>query len=239
MASSVNLKSKLSNLKSKRAVVLLSGGLDSATTLYVALSRGYRCSCLIIDYAQRHRREIRSAKAIAKRAGCPCEVIRIRFPWGGSALTDRRLQVPTGRSRRRIGQGIPVTYVPARNTVFLSFAIAYAEAIRADRIFIGANAVDYSGYPDCRPVYLRAIQKVARLGTKGGVEGGTVRIESPLIRKSKAQIVRLGRRLEVPYGLTWSCYLGGRRPCGRCDSCLLRADGFRQAGLADPALVKG
>ncbi len=218
-----------------KAVVLLSGGLDSATTLYLAKKRGYRCHCLIIDYGQRHRREIRSAQAIARAAQVPARVVRLRFPWGGSALTDPALRVPQGRSLRRIAKGIPTTYVPARNTIFLSLGLGFAEAVGAESIWIGANARDYSGYPDCRPRYYRAIQRAFRLGTKCGAEGKPIRIVTPLIRKTKAQIIRLGVRLGVPYQLTWSCYLGGRNPCGACDSCLLRKKGFKEAGLNDPA----
>ena len=223
--------------KFKKAVVLLSGGLDSATVLYDALSKGYRCSCLIVDYGQRHRREIRSARAIARAAGCPSFTARVRVPWGGSALTDRKIRVPSRRSLARIGRGIPATYVPARNTIFLSLALGFAEATGAETIFIGANALDFSGYPDCRPAYYRLMQRVARVGTKAGVEGKGIRIVAPLIRLTKAQIIRKGLRLGVLYGKSWSCYLGGRRPCGRCDSCLLRAKGFREAKTADPAIL--
>lgn len=219
----------------KKAVVLLSGGLDSATALYAALAQGYRCSCLILDYGQRHRREIRSAKAVAKAAGCPSFVVKLRLPWGGSALTDRRIPVPAGRSAAQIGRGIPSTYVPARNTLFLSLALGLAEAQGASAIVIGANALDYSGYPDCRPAYYRLMRQVAKAGTKAGAEGKPAKILTPLIRLTKAQIIRQGTRLGVPYRLTWSCYLGGARPCGRCDSCLLRAKGFLEAGLKDPA----
>ena len=218
----------------RRAVVLLSGGLDSATALYVAKSRGDRCTCLIVDYGQRHRRELRSARAVARAAGCSFVLLKVCFPWGGSALTDRRIRVPLSRSAEQIGRGIPPTYVPARNTVFLSLALAHAEAIGAASVFIGATALDYSGYPDCRPPYYRAMQRVARLGTRVGQQGRGIRIETPLIRKSKAQIIRLGKRLGVPYKLTWSCYRGGRRPCGRCDSCFLRRKGFLEAGFSDP-----
>ncbi len=217
----------------KRAIVLLSGGLDSSTTLYWARARGYRCHCLVVDYGQRHRKEILAAQAIARRAGCPFSLIRIKLPWGGSALTDRRIALPKGRLPHQIGRGIPVTYVPARNTILLSHAVSLAEAIGASAIFIGANAVDFSGYPDCRPAYYRAFQKVIQQGTKAGVEGRPIRIVTPLIRKSKAQIIRLGLRLGVPFELTWSCYQGGRRPCGACDSCLLRSKGFREAGCPD------
>ena len=218
-----------------KAVVLLSGGLDSSTVLYYALKKGYRCTCLIIDYGQRHRREVQAAKKIARAAGCPSHVVRLRMPWRGSALTDRRMKVPTGRSLQKIGRGIPATYVPARNTLFLSLALGLAEAGGAEAIFIGANAIDFSGYPDCRPNYYRLMQRVARLGTKAGVEGRRIRIITPLIRKTKAQIIRKGMRLGVPYELTWSCYLGGDHPCGLCDSCQLRAKGFEEAGKKDPA----
>ena len=220
-----------------KAVVLLSGGLDSSTTLYYAKSLGYRCHCLIIDYGQRHRKEVAAAEKIARAAGCSTHRIRIRLPWGGSALTDRRLSVPRGRSLGQIGRGIPVTYVPARNTIFLSYAASLAETIGASFIFIGANFLDYSGYPDCRPAYYRAYSQVLRQGTKAGVEGRPIRIITPLIRKTKSQIIRLGMRLKVPYHLTWSCYLGGKRPCGQCDCCLLRAKGFHEAGSPDPALM--
>ena len=212
-----------------KAVVLLSGGLDSATCLYVALSRGYRCSCLIVDYGQRHRREIRSARAVARAAGCPAFTAKVRVPWAGSALTDRRIRVPVGRSLRRIGRGIPSTYVPARNTLFLSLAMGFAEALGAVAVFIGVNALDYSGYPDCRPAYYRLMRRVARVGTKAGLEGKGIRILAPLIRMTKAQIIRKGIGLGVPYEKTWSCYLGGKNACGRCDSCRLRAKGFEEA----------
>ena len=217
------------------AVILLSGGLDSATTLFIARARGFRCHALLIDYGQRHRRELAAARRVARAAECPAQVVRLRLPWGGSALTDRRTAVPLNRSAAAMRRGIPATYVPARNTLFLSLALGYAETLGATRLFIGANALDYSGYPDCRPAFYRAFTAVARQGTKVGVEGRPIRIETPLIHKTKAQIIRWGRRLGVPYALTWSCYLGGRRPCGRCDSCRLRAKGFREAGLDDPA----
>ncbi len=215
----------------KRAVVLLSGGMDSSTTLFEAQRRGWRCICLSFDYGQRHRREVRAAQAIARAAGCFCNVVRIHLPWGGSALTDRKIPMPLSRSLKEIGRGIPATYVPARNTLFLSYAVSFAEAVGASAIFIGANALDYSGYPDCRPNYYRAFAEVIRLGTRAGVEGRTIRVVTPLIRKTKAQIVRRALKLGVPLKKTWSCYLGGQRPCGKCDSCLLRAKGFQEAGL--------
>ncbi len=219
-----------------KAVVLLSGGLDSATALYLARRRGYECHCLIVDYAQRHRKEVHAARRIAKVAGADFQVVRLKFPWKGSALTDVKLAVPSKRALSRIGRGIPPTYVPARNTIFLSLALGFSEAIGASRLFIGANALDFSGYPDCRPDYYRAFQQAARLGTKAGAEGKTIRVETPLIRMSKEEIIRLGRRLGVPYELTWSCYQGRRAPCGCCDSCILRQKGFREAGYPDPAL---
>ncbi len=219
----------MSPSSSQKAVVLLSGGLDSATALYWARSKGYRCSCLLVDYGQRHRRELRSAKAIAKTAGCPSFLVKLRLPWTGSALTDSRIPVPMARSLKQIGKGIPSTYVPARNTLFLSLALGFAETIGAEAMVIGANALDYSGYPDCRPAYYRLMRQVAQVGTKTGVEGKEIQILTPLICLSKVQIIRLGRSLGVPFEKTWSCYLGGRRPCGRCDSCRIRARGFRKA----------
>lgn len=217
----------------KRAVVLLSGGLDSATTLYYALSQGCKPFCLVFDYGQRHGREIEHARMVARRAGCPVELINIRLPWKGSSLLDRTMAVAGKRQRK-----IPDTYVPARNIIFLSFALSYAEAVSAGTIYIGANAVDYSGYPDCRPQFYRAFAKASSAGTRCGVYGRPVKIATPLIGMTKAQIILLGMRLGVPYELTWSCYAGGRRPCGTCDSCRFRAKGFRQAGIDDPALGK-
>jgi len=221
-----------------RAVVLLSGGMDSATALYEARSRGETLYALSFDYGQRHRRELRAARALARAAGArEHRVVRIDLAaFGNSALTDRRIRVPRRRTLRSIGRGIPATYVPARNTILLAFALAYAETVGAARIYIGANALDYSGYPDCRPEFYRAFQRVARLGTKRGVEGKPLRIVAPLLRLSKAGIVRRGTRIGVPFHLTWSCYLGGKRPCGECDACRLRARGFREAGIRDPAV---
>jgi 7-cyano-7-deazaguanine synthase len=228
----------------------LSGGLDSATTLYLARRQGYRLRCLVCDYGQRHKREIAAAKRIARRAGVPFDVLNVRLPWKGSALLDRNIKVPTslpdGQAGLPAGQAgarsrdvnIPATYVPARNIIFLSLALSCAEAWGAQSIFIGANAIDYSGYPDCRPDFYRAFALAARRGTKTGVAGRPIAIKTPLIRLSKADIIRKGMRLGVPYALTWSCYKGGSRPCGICDSCRLRAKGFREAGLADPALKK-
>jgi 7-cyano-7-deazaguanine synthase len=210
---------------SSRAVVLLSGGLDSTTTLYYAQAKGYKCFALIFDYGQRHRREVRSAVAVAKRVAAAYHVVRIKLPWKGSSLLDKKLKVPT----KGLGKGIPSTYVPARNTIFLSFALSYAEAIGAKAIFIGANAVDFSGYPDCRPAFYRAFQKVAERGTKAR----RIKIVTPLLKLTKKQIVTLGRKLGAPLELTWSCYAGGSKPCGVCDSCRLRARGFGQPSSSD------
>lgn len=213
----------------KKAIVLLSGGLDSTTTLFFAKKKGYKVSCLIFDYNQRHKREISSAIRIAKRAGCEHKVVKIELPWKGSALLDKRISVP-----KKGGAGIPATYVPARNTIFLSFALSFAEAIGARDIFIGANAIDFSGYPDCRPHYYKAFNKLSRLATKVGIENRAIKINAPLISKSKKQIVLLARKLRVPLELTWSCYRGGQRPCGVCDSCRLRKKGFVRAKVIDP-----
>lgn len=208
----------------KKAVVLLSGGVDSATCLYLAKKRGFTVYGLIFDYGQRHFREIDSAKRIAQKARCAYQVCKIHFPWKGSSLIDRKLKIPEA------AQGIPSTYVAARNIIFLSFALSYAEALKAQAIYIGANARDYSGYPDCRPEFYRAFRKVARSGLKDK----DIRILTPLINKTKAEIVKLGVSLGVPFNLSWSCYRGGRRPCGICDSCRFRAKGFHQARIVDP-----
>ena len=226
----------------KRAVVLLSGGLDSATTLYYAKDKGFQCFCLIFDYGQRHRKEINAAIKIAQKANAQSQIVKITLPWKGSSLLDKRMPVssiPDPCLGRQAGSNaIPPTYVPARNIIFLSFALSCAEVIRAKAIFIGANAIDYSGYPDCRPRFYQAFIKAAQLGTKAGVEGNPVKIVAPLIKKTKAQIIKLGMKLGAPYELTWSCYKGGRAPCGECDSCEFRAKGFYEAGLADPLIKR-
>jgi len=219
---------------SKKAVILLSGGLDSSTTLYDAVAQGYDCHCLIFDYGQRHKKEIIQAKAIARKAGCKSVVVKISLPWKGSALLDNKISVPQGRALD--AKGIPVTYVPGRNIIFLSFAASYAEAIGAKTIFIGANAVDYSGYPDCRPEFIRSYQAMLARGLKTSVEGNSIRVVTPLIHLSKAQIVKLAVKLKVPLQLTWSCYNGATKPCGVCDSCRLRAQGFAQAKIRDKAI---
>ncbi len=220
-----------------RAVCLLSGGLDSSTCLALARRDGYECYALSFDYGQRHRVELEAAARVAAALGAVRHVVaRIDLRQvGHSALTDD-LAVPKGRSAEDMAEGIPVTYVPARNTIFLSFALAWAEVLEAPHIFIGVNALDYSGYPDCRPEYIAAFERMANLATKAGVEGRlAVRIHTPLIQLSKAQIVKLGQELGLDFSLTHSCYDpdAAGRPCGQCDSCLLRRKGFEEAGIAD------
>ncbi len=219
-----------------RAVVLLSGGMDSATALAIAKADGFDVIALTIDYGQRHRREIDAAKKVAKHFGVrDHRVVSLDLtPIGGSALTDKAIRVPEQRRLEEIGRGIPVTYVPARNTILLSYALGLAEATGAKAIYIAANFQDYSGYPDCRPEFYKAFQEVARLGTKRGVEGDVIEIRTPLISMTKADIVRKGQELGVPWKLTWSCYQGGDKACGVCDSCQLRLKGFREAGVKDP-----
>jgi 7-cyano-7-deazaguanine synthase len=216
------------------SVVLLSGGMDSATCLAIARREAPPVHALTVLYGQRHDREVASARRLALHFGVVSHAV-LRLPIGPlltSALTDRRTKLP----QRGVRPGrIPPTYVPARNTILLSLALGYAESRRAARIYLGVNAVDYSGYPDCRPEFLEAFGRLARRATRVGVEEGWAPgIRAPLLRKTKADIVRLGERLHVPWGLTWSCYAGGRRPCGRCDACRLRAKGFEEAGVADP-----
>lgn len=216
----------------KKCVVLLSGGLDSATCLAVARDAGYACHTMAVDYGQRHRAELAASEKLARAMGAvEHKVLHIDLRnIGGSALTAD-IDVPEQREN-----GIPVTYVPARNTIFLSMALAYAETVDAGRIFIGVNQVDYSGYPDCRPEFIHAFEKLAQLATKAGVEGQALRIETPLIDLNKAEIIKLGHSLGVDYGLTVSCYQADElgRACGRCDSCHYRKKGFAEAGVPDP-----
>jgi 7-cyano-7-deazaguanine synthase len=227
----------------KRAVILLSGGLDSATMAAIAKKEGFELHALSIHYGQRHERELESAKKVARLLGARNHLI-IEFDLraiGGSALTDE-IAVPKGRLPAEIAHGIPATYVPARNTIFLSFALALAEKIGVEDIFFGANQLDYSGYPDCREGYIRAFETMANLATKAGVEGkSTVKIQTPLIEMTKAQIIRKGIELGVDYALTWSCYdpAPDGRACGLCDSCQLRLKGFQEAGLNDPVPYVG
>ena len=229
--------------KRDKAVVLLSGGLDSATALAIAKSYGFRVFAISFDYSQRHSIEIESAKRVAKALSVEQHlIIDIDLgAIGGSALTDH-IPVPKDRDAHQISSGIPVTYVPARNTIFLSYALAWAEVLLAEDIFIGVNAIDYSGYPDCRPEYIAAFQTMANLATKAGVEGTLqVKIHTPLIAMSKAEIIRTGLNLGVDYSLTHSCYDPSEQgiACGRCDSCLLRLKGFAEAGATDPLPYQG
>jgi 7-cyano-7-deazaguanine synthase len=224
--------------RSGGAVVLLSGGMDSATCLALASRAGGPVHALTLLYGQRHSREVRSARALARHYRTTRHVV-LRLPVErilASSLTDPHRKIPSGGPRT--GR-IPSTYVPARNTIFLAVALGYAESHGLDRIYLGANAIDYSGYPDCRPEFLRAFERLARVATKAGVEGrARLRVIAPLLRSTKADIVRRGERLAVPWGLTWSCYTGRSQPCGRCDSCRLRARGFVEAGVVDPLVRK-
>ena len=217
------------------AIVLLSGGLDSATCLAIAKSEGFAPYCLSFDYGQRHKAELQAAARVAAALGAKeHRVVRLDIgQFGGSALTDSSIAVPVEGVQ---AGGIPVTYVPARNTVMLSFALAWAEVLGAKDIFVGVNAVDYSGYPDCRPEFIAAFERMANLATKAGVEGAELHVHAPLIDLTKAQIVQRGTALGVDYGITVSCYQADDegRACGVCDSCRLRAEGFRATGLADP-----
>ena len=224
------------NRPKKKAVVLLSGGLDSAVTLYLARKSGYECHALVLDYGQRQKKELGLAKKIARSCGAQIKLVKLSLPWKGSSLVDKTRKVPVGRSPAEISAlGIPSTYVPARNTIFLSLAASYAEAIGASSIFIGAHIEDSSGYPDCRPEYLKIFDKVLKTGTKRGIEK-KLELKFPLIDKSKADIIRLGLTLGVPLRNTWSCYKGTAAPCSECDSCVLRAKGFKEAGIEDPCI---
>lgn len=219
-----------------KAVILLSGGLDSSTVLYQAKADGCESYAISFDYQQRHRRELESAKAIAHSAGVAEHQI-VSFDltlWGGSALTDNKIDFPRDRTLAQMSESIPITYVPARNTIFLSFGLAWAETLNAERVYIGVNALDYSGYPDCRADYIQAMQEVFRLGTKQGREGNAISILTPLIELKKTEIIKLGNNLGVPWENTWSCYAGGEVACGVCDSCQLRLAAFNELGLQDP-----
>lgn len=230
-------------MAAKRAVVLLSGGLDSTTTLAIATSEAYECHALTFRYGQRHAGEIAAARRVAERFGVARHVIAeidLRL-FGGSALTDD-IAVPKGRALDEMGDGIPITYVPARNTIFLSFALAWAEVLASEDIFIGVTALDYSGYPDCRPEYIAAYERMATLATKAGVEGRQhLTIHTPLIALSKAQIIRRGLTLGVDYGLTLTCYDPSPEgeSCGKCDACQLRLKGFAEASAVDPVRYQG
>lgn len=221
-----------------RAVILLSGGLDSATALAIARQSGHECYCLSLEYGQRHHTELEAAKRVASNLGAKeHRILTLDLAaFGGSALTDSRIAVPV----EGVQSGIPVTYVPARNTIMLSLALAWAEVLGSRDIYVGVNAVDYSGYPDCRPEYIAAFQSMANLATKAGVEGERLTIHAPLIDLTKAEIIRRGHALGVDYGLTISCYQADEagRACGVCDSCRLRREGFAAAGVPDPTLYR-
>lgn len=223
----------------KKAVVLLSGGLDSATCLAIANAQGFDCYCLSLDYHQRHIAELQAAQTIALQLGAKMhKTVQLDLSlFGGSALTDNTIDVPESGANP-IPVGIPVTYVPARNTIMLSLALAWAEVLQSQDIFIGVNALDYSGYPDCRGEYVKAFQEMANLATKSAVEGKKITVHAPLIELTKAEIIALGTRLGVPYAATVSCYQANENgeACGRCDSCRLRREGFNKAGIADPTL---
>ncbi|NMB33617.1 MAG: 7-cyano-7-deazaguanine synthase QueC [Clostridium sp.] len=213
----------------KKAVILLSGGLDSTTCLSIALKEGYDVYPISFDYGQRHNRELESAKKIAEHYNIKeHKIIRIGNV-GGSALTDGDIEVPDYKGTAHI----PVTYVPARNIVFLSYAAGYAEVVKAEAVYIGVNDIDYSGYPDCRPEFIRAFEKVMRVGTKLGIEGKPIKIITPIMDLTKAEIIKLAHQNKAPLHLTTSCYRGGERACGTCDSCILRLKGFKEAGISD------
>jgi 7-cyano-7-deazaguanine synthase len=216
-----------------RAICLLSGGLDSTVTLAYALHQGFEVTALTINYGQRHKRELDAARAVAAHYKVPHMIMEFPLTGFRSALTDESIPVPD-RKPEEIGYDIPETYVPARNIVFLSLAAGLAESVDASAVFIGANAIDYSGYPDCRPEFFQAFEEMLEVGTKRGVLGHPVRIEHPILKKTKAEIVKLGLKLEAPLHLTWSCYRGGDKACGHCDSCVLRLKGFKEAGSKDP-----
>ncbi len=212
----------------EKAIVLFSGGLDSTTLLYYVMEQ-YEPLCIAFNYGQRHNRELSSAREITQRLNLELLVLDIPFPDKGSALLDRGEKIP-----EQLTDFIPITYVPGRNTVFIALALSYAEAYSINKVFIAVNAIDYSGYPDCRPEYISKFNELVSIGTKTGVNGKAIEILAPFVHMTKADIIKLGMKLAVPYELTWSCYKGEDRPCGVCDSCRLRLKGFEDAGFTDP-----
>jgi 7-cyano-7-deazaguanine synthase len=225
----------------KKAVCLISGGLDSSVTAFIAKNEGYEIYALSFKYGQRHDKEIQCAKQIVSVVKAKKHVIfDINLSlFGGSSLVDKSSQLPLNNTLEDIGKQIPSTYVPARNTIFLSVGLAFAEVVDADAVFIGVTATDYSGYPDCRPEYIEAFQKMVDIATKKGLEGGSIKIKAPLLNMKKSEIIKKGYSLNVPFEKTWSCYSGGKKACGRCDSCLLRLKGFKEAGIKDPLKYNG
>jgi len=219
----------------KPAIILLSGRIDSAATLYLALKKGFKPKALIFDYGQRHKKEIGFAKRLAKKARCEYKVLKLSFPKVSSSLLSRKKRIPLKRTLNEIKKGIPSTYVPARNLIFLSIAVSFAEEMKASAIFIGAHTEDYSGYPDCREEFFKAFKKVINKGTK---DGKNIKIYTPLINKTKKDIIKLGIKLRVPFRLTWSCYKGSKNPCGKCDSCVFRTQAFKQLNITDPYFKK-
>lgn len=224
----------------KKAVCLISGGIDSCVTAHLAKKEGYDIYALTFNYGQRHKKETKCAKKIASSLNAKKHVILDidLAKFGGSSLTDKSKSIERDHTLDEIGKTIPSTYVPGRNTIFLSIALAYAESIDADAIYIGVTSTDYSGYPDCRPAYIEAFQKMANLANKRGVEGKPIKISAPLLHMTKSQIIKEGMKLKVPFENTWSCYVGDKKACGRCDSCLLRLKGFKEAGIKDPIEYK-
>jgi 7-cyano-7-deazaguanine synthase len=214
--------------KEKKAVVLFSGGLDSTTVLYYAMNRGYNCTCLLFDYGQKHKKELLSAIKIVKSVNAKHSIVRISLPWSNDVLTNKDKKVPI---HKILSKSIPPTYVPGRNILFLSYALSYAQSINSESIFIGVNSVDFSNYPDCTPDFIKAYNNVLKvLKTK-------IMVRAPLLKMNKAQIIKLGTKLKVPYEYTWTCYNGYDTPCMECDSCKLRRKGFKEAKLTDPALA--
>ncbi len=230
------LSAKNSEMMKPKAVCLLSGGLDSTTALYSALKDGYDVTALTLHYGQLHVKEIEFAKATVEALKLSHHLVSFGMPWKGSSLLDKSISMPMMREEKNMAHDIPSTYVPARNSVFLSLAASCSEAIDASAIFIGANILDYSGYPDCRPEYFEAFEKMLALGTKTGAEGKKLKIHAPLLLLNKKEIIQLGKNLGVPFEKTWSCYQGTHMPCAQCDSCRLRAKGFLEAGLSDPLM---
>ncbi len=229
----INKRVKHSRQKKRaKAIVLLSGGIDSAVALAIAKKKGFFTEALVLDYGQRHKKEIKSALRIAKSMGSRCTVLKFIFPWKNSSLLDKNKKIPKSRSFKKIALSIPSTYVPARNLIFLSLALSFAESEKAKAIFIGAHSEDYSGYPDCRKEFFDSFKKTAYVGTK---YGKNIQIHTPLLGMNKKEIINFGIRLKVPLQFTWSCYMGDKKPCLACDSCLFRARAFGELGLKDPA----